>query len=198
MTESQVSALLGRSLSSYETTNFDLYLEIARQTLEGLICSTITGIVDSADLDTIVYDSRKGYSTVFTDVFTEVYEVKVDGVVTTDYEIRQWDKRDATWYNSIVFPYKFTTTQEIEVSANWGFDTIPSDLQMVYAGLFDLVTKKSKQDPTIQSKKVEDFSINLQDADLDEAFYNKYSSTLAKYSICNVGHLRHEGYLRRW
>lgn len=198
MDQSQIAALLGRPLSSYEITNFDLYLEIARQTLEGLICSTITGMVDSADLDTIVYDSRKGYSTVFTDVFTEVYEVKVDGVITTDYEIRQWDKRSATWYNSIVFPNKFAYSQEIEVSANWGFAAIPSDLQMVYAGLFDLVTKKSKYDPTVQNKKVEDFSITLQEADLDEAFYNKYASTLAKYSICNVGHFRHEGHLRRW
>jgi len=193
MEQSQVAALLGRPLSPNEVTNFDLYIEIAEQTLESLICSTLSGMMESADLDTIVYDARKGYSTVFTDIFTEVYEVKVDGVITTDYEVRQWDRRNGSWYNSIVFGCKFTREQEVEVSANWGFNTIPSDLQMVYAGLFDLITKKNKQDPTVQNKKVEDFSISFQDADLDESFFNKYSGTLDKYSTCYVGHLRHEG-----
>lgn len=42
ITKQQVEALLGRSLSTVEDTNFDLYLKIATQRLEDLLCITLT------------------------------------------------------------------------------------------------------------------------------------------------------------
>lgn len=42
LTKQQVGALLGRSLSSVEDTNFDLYLKIATERLQDLLCTTLT------------------------------------------------------------------------------------------------------------------------------------------------------------
>ena len=42
LTKQQIVALLGRSLSTVEDTNFDLYLKIAVDRLEDLLCTTLT------------------------------------------------------------------------------------------------------------------------------------------------------------
>lgn len=42
ITKQQVSALLGRSLTTVEDTNFNLYLKIAVERLEDLLCLTLT------------------------------------------------------------------------------------------------------------------------------------------------------------
>lgn len=186
MEQSTLEAYLGRPLTTIEATNRKLYLKIAREQLEGLICTSLCD-----DDDPKVYDARDGYHTVFTDIFTELEEVKVNGEVVEPekYSPRQWDKRSASWYNSIVFDTK--PCGEVEVSASWGFSSTPSDLQSVLAGLFDLVTKKNKSDATISSKQVEDFRISFNaDVDLDQAFRDKYAKTLSKYSICDMSYVR--------
>lgn len=38
ITKTETEALLGRSLSSAETTNFDLYMSLAEKRLKGLLC----------------------------------------------------------------------------------------------------------------------------------------------------------------
>lgn len=42
LTKQQTEALIGRSLSTVESTNFDLYLKIAIARLEDLLCTTLT------------------------------------------------------------------------------------------------------------------------------------------------------------
>lgn len=42
ITKQQIEALLGRSLSTVEDTNFDTYLKIATERLEDLLCLTLT------------------------------------------------------------------------------------------------------------------------------------------------------------
>lgn len=42
ITQEQVSALLGRSLTTVEVANFNLYLKIAVERLEDLLCLTLT------------------------------------------------------------------------------------------------------------------------------------------------------------
>jgi hypothetical protein len=190
MKAAQLSALLGRPLTSVETDNLTLYVKIATETLEDMLC---TSLCDQDDPK--LYDVREGYSTVFTDIFTDIDEVKIDGdvIASSDYSVRQWDKRNARWYNSIVFDRRLTSRdKEVEVSASWGFSPMPSDLQAVLAGLFDLITKKNKLDPSVQSKQVEDFRVTLRaDVDLDVEFYKKYGTTLRKYSMCDIGQIRH-------
>lgn len=47
LSKEQVSALLGRSLSTIENNNFDLYLDIAIERLEDLLCITLTNPLES-------------------------------------------------------------------------------------------------------------------------------------------------------
>lgn len=189
MNKTEMAALLGRPLSSIEDTNFDLYLKISKQNLDELLCMRLCD-----DEVTKVYDARGGYSTVFTDIFTEIEEVKVnDEVVDTDkYSIRQWDRRSGSWYNSIVFTYRLSDDDEVSITADWGFESYPSDLKSVLAGLFGLISKKNKFDGTISSKQVEDFRISFNaDADLDDEFYAKYNKTISKYGLCSIGNIQH-------
>ncbi len=189
MNQTQMVAMLQRPLTSYEVTNFKSYLKIARESLDVLLC---TNLCD--DTETRLYEAREGYTTVFTDIFTDIDSVSLNGetVEASDYSIRQWDRRNASWYNSIVFDRKLERGDEIEVTASWGFSTMPSDLQLVLAQLFGLITKKNKFDSSVSSKQVEDFRVTINvDADLDDEFYKQYNKTLAKYSLCSVGNIRH-------
>lgn len=187
LTPEQMSALLGRPLSTFETENFDLYLKIARESLDDLLCMNLC-----IDEETRTYDTREGYSTVFTDVFQEIEEVKVNGTVVTNYSVRQWDRRNGSWFNSLVFDCPFKKSDEVEVTAIWGFYKMPADLQSLLAGLFDLVTKKNKFDRSIASKQVEDFRISFNtDVDVDTDFALAYRSTITKYSLCGVSQVLH-------
>jgi hypothetical protein len=204
MTEEQVSALLGRPLTTIETTNFDTYLDIAIENLEDLLCTRIESITEER-----TFDTREGYSTVFVDLFNQEdtdITVTIDGEVidSSEYSVRQWNRRTGKWYNSIVFDKRFTEDGEITISADWGFEATgsnsgsdpvyypPLDLQSVLAGLFGLITKKNKFDGTIASKQVEDFRISFNaDADLDDEFYKNYNKTLNKYGLCHIGNIKH-------
>jgi hypothetical protein len=189
MTQSELEALLGRSLTSSEVTNLTLYLEIATSNLNDLLCTTTNEVTESR-----TFDTRNGYKTAFVGIVQSVTEIKLDDdVISNDgYSLRQWDKRTAGWYNAVVFDDAITA-DEITVTGTWGFasGTLPNDLNMVLAGLFDLITKRNKFDGTIASKRVEDFQINFNtDADLDGEFYDKYSNILSKYSVCDIPNIQ--------
>lgn len=196
MTKEDISALLGRPLTPTEETNFDLYIDIAKTNLETLICTPVDEVSE-----TRVFDTREGYTTLFTDIFWNVEEVKINGEAVTNYSSRQWNKRDADWYNSLVFTSPFTECQsEVEITADWGFtpssdaSSLPYDLQSVLAGLFAQITKRNKTDQTIQSKQVEDFRISFNtNINLDQAFYDTYGLILSKYSLCDIPNLQHGG-----
>lgn len=182
-----MSALLVRPLTPFENANFDLYLKTANENLDILLCTNLCN-----DEPTRIYDAENGYSTVWTDIFTEITEVKINGKVVTNYSVRQGDRRTGNWYNSIVFDCRFTCNQEVEITAEWGFDSVPSNLQGLLAGLFGQISQKTKFDATIKSKKVEDFAITFDtEADLDAQFYNKYASVINQYSLCEKQGLRH-------
>lgn len=179
--------LLGRPLTSIEETSYSKYLKIATQELEELLCITLCDGDDSR-----VYEASDGYRTVFADIFTEVTEVKVDGDVVDveDYSVRQWDKRNARWYNSLVFENKFSKNSEVEISASWGFDSIPSDLKALLAGMFSLVTKKNSAS-LVQSKQVEDFRVTFRTDTTDlEQLLSSYQSTVKKYGMCDIRTIR--------
>lgn len=189
ITKETMSALLGRSLTSYEDENFETYLKIANESLDNLLCMRLCSKEYSR-----VFDVREGYSTVFVDTFASIDEVKIDDEVVTNYQVRQWNRRSGSWYNSLVFDCRFREDTEVEISAKWGFKTMPSDLQSLLAGLFGQITKKNKQDPTVSSKQVEDFRISFNtDADLDTEFNQRYASVIDKYSLCYIGDVKHGG-----
>lgn len=70
---------------------------------------------------------------------------------------------------------------------------MPYGIQVLLAGLFAQVSKVNKTDSSVSSKQVEDFRITFNvDNNLDDEFRNKYSTFISKYSMCNIGNLRHE------
>lgn len=196
MTQAQLEALLGRPLTPIEVTNLDLYLELATEYTQDLLCITLADITE-----TRIFDTREGYSTAYLDIFRSISEVKINDKVVSNYSIRQWDKRTGSWYNSIIANSKFNSDDEVEVTAVWGFEetsgedsNLPLDLQALMAGMFGLISKKNKSDGSVSSKQTEDFRITFNnDNDLDDDFYNKYRSTISKYSLCNIPNVQHGG-----
>lgn len=192
MTKEEISALLGRPLTSIENTNFDTYLEIAKENLEELLCISLDVNPDGsgdAEESTQKFDVREGYSTVFTGIFTELTEVKLDGNVTTDYYPAFWDKRSNPYYNSIVLNAPGKT---VEITGYWGFDEVPKDLQLLWAQAFANVSKKYVAGGgNVKSKQVEDFRISYGDLTDDEAFVSANQRTIKKYSLCNIGYVLH-------
>lgn len=188
MTQDKLEALLGRSLTPREVDNLSLYLQIAEENLDELLCTSIEEVTE-----TRTYEARDGYSTVFTDIFQTVTEVKVNGEATTDYYKAQWDRRNGSWYNSIVFSERFDDTDTlVEVTGTWGFDpsNTPVDLQRLLAQMFAVASTKY-QTNDVKSKKVEDFSVTYSDITTDEKVAADNALTISKYSQCNTGYVLH-------
>lgn len=194
MEQSEMSALLGRPLTPREVANYDSYLEIANELLEDVLCYNSYAPDESGTTEeTRVFDSREGYSTVFTGAFNNVSSVTVDGQAVTNYSPRLWDNRNATWYNSIVFDCPFNRTQEVAITAEWGFTELPADLQRLLSKYFALVGSGAKNEANVQSKRVEDYQITYGNVDQTKAeqIANANSLTIGKYSICNIGNFQH-------
>ncbi len=193
MTQDKLSALLGRPLSSIETTNFSTYLEIAQSRVSDMFCVDICQVVESKK-----FEARQGYKTLPVPIFTEIDSVELDGEVTTSYTIYQGSNLNGDWYNNLVFDEPLQC-ETIEIQADWGFSQTPLDVQLLIAQLFGMVSDSLEND-LVQSKQVEDFRITLKDKTKEQAFANKYAATIAKYSGCvsgNVqsGNVRHLYYI---
>lgn len=180
LTKQQMAALLGRPLTPAEDTNFTVYLDNAIETLEYLLCASINPSTGER-----VYDSRKEFTTVFTDFFTAPTLVKVDGNITTDYSARQWDNRNATWFNSIVLDCE-PRGKEVSITATWGFASLPNDLALLLARVFAL-NGESGGDGNIHRKKIEDFDIWLKEGTTEfQGLLDDNATTLSKYSMCKT------------
>lgn len=187
MTQSEMAALLGRPLTSNETTNYDLYLKAANELLEDVLCYNPCSKAEVRSLK-----AREGYSTVFTGAFSYVSSVTVNGSAVTATP-QLWDKLNSSWYNSLVFPKKLKKGDIVAVTAQWGFSSMPSDLKLLLSKYFNLVSSGVKGDKNIQSKRVEDFSVTYANADRTQAdtIATNNADTISKYSVCNIGNLQH-------
>jgi hypothetical protein len=185
LNKEQVEKLLGRSLTTSETDNFDLYLKIATERLEELLCMQLCGSDDDR-----TFMSREGYRTLYMDVFTDLESVTIDGneVDEDDYVVKQNDSYSGSWFNSIEFerPLK---GKKVVVSADWGFDTVPVDLQLLLARLFDQGSKE-QSDKNVKSKKIEDFTVTYENGKTMDDLANENSSVIQKYSLCSQGQIR--------
>lgn len=193
MTESEMSALLGRPLTSLETANFDEYLEIAEQLLEDVLCYSPFALSDSGEPEVRYFDARKGYSTVFIGAFEGEPVVEINGNEVTNFKPYLWDTRNSSWYNSLVFDCKFTCDTEIAVTASWGFVTLPLDLQRLLSKYFAFVSSGAKTEmANIHSKDVEDFQITYDRVDKTKAqvIADENALTIKKYSMCGIGKSR--------
>lgn len=186
--EADMVKLLGRSLTATESANYDLYLKIATERLEDLLCMTICG-----DDSERTFATRLGYRTVYIDPFTSIDSVTIDGEVAEEdtYTIKQNDKFNGSWYNIIEFTTK-RSGEDIVVDADWGFDKFcPAGILNLLAQLFNLGSVEQLTDNTVKSKKIEDFSVTYKDTPTFDSLVLANSAVIDKYSQCNQGVIRH-------
>lgn len=189
LTKEQVSKLLNRPLTTAENTNFSLYLKIATERLEELLCSNLC-ITEP----TQTYLVREGYRTIFTDVFrgTPVLRINGEVVEASKYSVRQFDNLNGKWFNSIVFKqFLDRDVEEVTVEASWGFGTLPSDLGLLLARLFALNTGAQTADERVKSKKIEDYSVTYNENSLFDQFKHDNMDVIYKYSLCSQGEIQH-------
>lgn len=185
--EADVVKLLNRALTQAETDNFKMYLKIATQRLEELLCMNLTSGSEER-----TYEARKNYRTVYVDPFTDLTSVTIDGDVVDaeDYVTKQNDNLNASWYNIIEFD-KVRSGEKIVVDADWGFGSCPYDLQLLLAKLFALNSSEQTQEAQVKSKKIEDFSVTYKDSATFDDLALASKSTIDKYGYCNQGYIRH-------
>lgn len=176
--------LLNRSLTTAETNNFKTYLKIAIQRLEELLCMDL-----SSDEPVRTYETRLGYRTVYVDPFTDLNSVKINDETVEGYTIKQNERFNGSWYNIIEFERK-RTGENIVVDASWGFDSCPSDLQLVLAKLFDQGSVEQTADNSVKSKKIEDFSVTYKDSATYDEFVLANKAIIDKYAQCEKA-IRH-------
>lgn len=185
MTESKISALLGRPLTTTEIANFNTYLKIAHDKVSDLIYSDICSSTDIKK-----FFPRHGYRTLNTPIFNEIYSIEIDGVETEDYTPYQRSSMNGNWFNSIVFD-EVPDCKVIEIEADWGFSYLPNDVAQMVAEQFALASSLSPDDGLVSSKQVEDFRITYKGNTKQEAFTTKYASTISKYSGNPEGNVQH-------
>lgn len=186
MSKSELEKLLGRSLTSVESAGCTTYLKISKAQLEELLCVSL--IQESGER---VFESRDGYKTLFTGIFNNVSSVSINGSVvdTEDYYESFFDDRNKGFYNSIVFKDKLTT-DEVSVTADWGFEETPIDLKQFLAQLFALNAKKRSLE-SVKSKQVEDFRITYRDVTNMDQLIADNELIMSKYGMCDIFGTRH-------
>lgn len=191
MDQAQLESRLGRPLTPVEVTNRELYLDIAKESLESMLCISLEEVSE-----TRYFEAREGMRTVFTGIFNNLEEVKVNGELLAEdkYSARQWDRRNADWYNSIVLK-ETHGHHDIEITADWGFDCLPKDFELLISRYFTLISKQNNFDREINSKSVEDFTISYNHSGitlpdtLAESFAKDNASLISKYSQCSTGQI---------
>lgn len=192
MNQEQVEKVLGRTLSTTESNNFDLYIDIAIERLEKLFCIQW----GDNEEETRVYSGRCGYKTLYIDPFTVLDTVTIDGDEFTPRK-QQWDRRTGDWYNVLVFDEIDDMEDngealDVSVTATFGYGaTLPSDLQLLLGRTFDLITLEQKTNPRVQSKRNEDYQVTYGSIVSEwESLKVANKSTIQKYSQCGLGQIQ--------
>jgi len=188
ITKEQVAKLLGRSLTSVEEANFDLYIKIVTERLEDLLCFSLC-----SNSEEHTYESRDGYRTLYVAPFRGIISISVnDSVIeSSEYTVKQNGKSNRSWYNSIEFKSVMDGEYDIVVDADWGFGKLPVDLQLLIARFFAQGSLDNPSNADIKSKKIEDFTVTFKDGSTFDDFLSTNQSILNKYSICDMGAVTH-------
>ena len=180
MDKTTIAKLLGRPLTSSEDSNFEQYINYTISTLENLLCWSPINAEATA-----TYESRDGYRTLWTDPFTSITDLKVDGTAVTGYQLAFNGNFNYHFYNSVVFQTPLNG-QTVELTGTWGFEELPADLGSLVAEIFKMHGRVNSANLSgnVKSKSVEDFSITYGDGSEMDALASKNSSVIAKYSNC--------------
>lgn len=180
LTKEQVEGYLRRSLTPFESDNFDNLLRIAISKLEALICSKVGYIEEER-----TFQGRDGMRSVFIGLCSEIQSVKVNSN-SVDFATYLGDNASQLCDN-IVLNKPTKHTDVITVYAGFGLKVIPEELAQVISELFAV---KLAGDDKITSKKVEDFSITYDKTSETDRIIESYKSILDKYSQCSQITLR--------
>jgi hypothetical protein len=185
MSQDKISALLGRPLSATETTNFSTYLSLAQGRVSDILCANICPQYEEAK----TFELRDGYRTLNLPIFTEIQSITIDGSTLdpSNYSVRQGLSFNGEWFNAVVFNNAYICTQVV-VTADWGFNQIPNDVQLMVAEQFGLMSDSLDAD-NVTRKQVEDFSVQFNGTKTD-SFNAKYAPTINKYSCCVKGNVQ--------
>jgi hypothetical protein len=77
---------------------------------------------------------------------------------------------------------------KIEVDAEW-LDELPSDLKLLLANLFGLVSVEQSTNGRVERKSIEGYSVTYRDTDDYQQLVKDFESTIRKYSLCNIGEI---------
>ena len=81
--------------------------------------------------------------------------------------------------------YLCATLEELFPSTDKGDGEIPADLKFVIGNFFKAISVRNHYDPTVSSKKVEDYSISFrEDADIEKNLVAQNLFTLRSYTKC--------------
>lgn len=184
MTEEEITSLLGRKLSSIESDNFDMYLEVAKDELGSLLCMDIV----EADLDAgsspRPFSPRPGYRTLYVDPFVDVSELDLNGE-PQDFGVvlkKQFEHSVGSWFNVFEFPEPMKEDDEIVVVATWGMNPLPNSLKLLLARMFGSISKD--QSRRVKSKTNEGFSVTYSDVSEVTQFALDNAPLINKYSMC--------------
>ena len=180
LTKQQVESYLRRSLTSFESDNFDNLLRIAISKLEALICSKVGYIEEER-----TFQGRDGMRSVFIGLCSEIQSVKVNSN-SVDFTAYLGDNASQLCDN-IVLNKPTKHTDVITVRGGFGLKVIPEELVQVISELFAV---KLAGGDKITSKKVEDFSITYDKTSELDRIIESYKSILDKYSQCSQITLR--------
>jgi len=179
MNQSTLEKLLGRKLTPNEVTNLTLYMTIADQRLTELLCVRYDCTSEKRK-----YTTRPNYRTAYTDIFNAVNAVTVNGVDVTNYVARQFNNMNGVWFNSLVFntPLK---GQIIEIDADWGFTTVPPDMNLLRARMFDVINSDAIG-ADVTKKRIEDYAIELGGKSAVDVFIDANQQIIDKYGLCSI------------
>lgn len=194
MTPDDISNLLGRKLSTVEQDAFDVYLEVATQNLENLLCMSLDVVPDPPVTDARTFSARENYRTLYVDPFTGTPTVTIDGITQTVTK-KQYDNANADWYNIVEFENTMSS-DDVVVTATWGLPELPGTLQLLLARMFGVVSKT--QSVKVKSKSNEGFSVTYADGSDYDNFVLANASLISQYRLCNPliihGQTPHEYY----
>ena len=162
LTKEQVEGYLRRSLTPFESDNFDNLLRIAISKLEALICSKVGYIEEERTFQGKVNSNSVDFATYLGDNASQLCD-------------------------NIVLNKPTKHTDVITVHGGFGLKVIPEELAQVISELFAV---KLAGDDRITSKKVEDFSITYDKTSELDRIIESYKSILDKYSQCSQITLR--------
>ncbi len=190
-----ITAYLGRPLTEYETMNFDSLMNQAVARLEDLLGTPLVQVKGER-----VFAVRQGFCTIWTDIFTEVKSVNMNGEALSEnyFASARNDARGMLdWFNSIILSAKPSERElDVTIDATWGFDlksaeALPEDLKTLIAARFNAMSQDKKFDPTIASEQIEDYRVSYATACTPfDAFVASNTLTIQKYSQTKHGGLR--------